>query len=41
MEAEDIRQNPVVESWLVTEEPLPSDLRAIARLLGVRTKVLT
>lgn len=41
MEAQDIRQKPVVESWLVTEKPLPHDLTALARLLGVRTKVLT
>ena len=40
MEAQDIRQKPVVESWLVTENQLPSDLRALARLLDVRTKVL-
>ena len=40
MEAQDIRRNPVVESWLVTEEPLPNDLRALARLLEVRTRAL-
>ena len=36
--AQDIRQDPVVESWLVTEEPLPNDLRALARRLEVRTR---
>ena len=40
LEAQDIRRRSVVESWLVTEIPLPSDLRALARLLNVRTKVL-
>ena len=40
MEAQDIRLKPAVESWLVTEKPLPSDLRALARLLDVRTKAL-
>ncbi len=40
LEAQDIRRKPVVESWLVTEKPLPSDLRSLARLLDVKTKVL-
>ena len=38
--AQDIRRKPVVECWLVTEEPLPSDLKTLTRLLGVRTKVV-
>ena len=38
--AQDIRQEPTVESWLVTETDLPGDLKALARRLGVRTKVI-
>ena len=38
LEAQDIRRNPVVESWLVTEVPLPNDLKALARLLDIRTR---
>ena len=38
--AEDIRQEPKVESWLVTEKDLPGDLKALTRRLGVRTKVI-
>ena len=41
LKAQDIRGNPVVESWLVTETPLPNELKALARLLDVRTRVLT
>ena len=36
--AQDIRRNPIVETWLVTESPLPGDLKALARRLGVRTR---
>ena len=38
--AQDLRQEPTVESWLVTEEDLPGELKALARRLGVRTKVI-
>ena len=38
--AQDIRQEPKVESWLVTETPLPGDLKSLARRLRVRTKVI-
>ena len=38
--AQDIRQEPTVESWLVTERDLPGDLKALARRLRVRTKVI-
>ena len=34
---QDIRRDPIVETWLVTESPLPGDLKALARRLGVRT----
>ena len=38
--AQDIRRDPAVECWLVTESPLPGDLKDLARQLGVRTKAL-
>ena len=38
--AQDVRRKPTVESWLVTETELPGELRALARHLGVRTKVI-
>ena len=38
--AQDIRQEPTVESWLVTERDLPGDLKALARRHRVRTKVI-
>ena len=38
--AQDVRQQPMVESWLVTETQLPVELLALARRLGVRTKVI-
>ena len=38
--AQDIRREPTVESWLVTETELPRELRMLARRLGVRTKVV-
>ena len=38
--AQGLRQEPTVESWLVTEEDLPGDLKALTRRLGVRTKVI-
>ena len=38
--AQDIRREPKVECWLVTESPLPGDLKNLARRLEVRTKVL-
>ena len=38
--AQDVRRKPTVESWLVTETKLPGELRALARRLGVRTKVI-
>ena len=40
MAAQDVRQEPTVESWLVTETDLPGDLKALARRLRVRTKVI-
>ena len=40
MTAQDVRRNPTVESWLVTETELPGDLKALARRLGVRTRVI-
>ena len=40
LEAQDIRRKPIVESWLVTETPLPGELKALARRLKVRTKVI-
>ena len=36
--AQDIRREPAVETWLVTERPLPGDLKALARRLGVRAR---
>ena len=41
MKAQDIRRNPNVESWLVTETPLPDELKNLARRLGVQTKVIS
>ena len=41
MKAQDIRRNPNVESWLVTETPLPNELRKLARRLGVQTKAIS
>ena len=38
--AQDIRRDPRVECWLVTEIPLPGDLKSLARRLGVRTKAI-
>ena len=38
--AEDMRQNPKVESWLVTEERLTGGLSELACRLGVRTRVI-
>lgn len=38
--AQDIRQEPTVEGWLVTEKDLPGEIKAFARRLGVRTKVV-
>lgn len=38
--AQDIRLDPTVECWLVTDHPLPGDLKNLARRLGVRTKAL-
>ena len=38
--AQDVRRKPTVESWLVTETKLPGELLALARRLGVRTKVI-
>lgn len=40
MAAEHIGREPTVETWLVTETTLPSELKALARRLGVRTKVI-
>ena len=40
MAAQDMRRVPTVESWLVTETELPGELKALARRLGVRTKVI-
>lgn len=40
LEAQDIRRHPRVLAWLVTEEPLPDDVRALARRLGVWTRVV-
>lgn len=40
MKAQDLRRNPMVESWLVTETELPGDLKALARQLGIRTRVI-
>ena len=40
MTAQDVRRNPTVESWLVTETELPNDLKVLARRLGVRTRVI-
>ena len=40
MKAQDIRRNPCVESWLVTETPLPDELKNLARRLGVQTKAI-
>ena len=40
MAAQDIRREPTVECWLVTETNLPNELKALARRLGVRTKVV-
>lgn len=41
MAAQDIRSNAKVESWLVTEQPLPNDLKQRAHVLDVRTRVIT
>ena len=41
MKAQDIRRNANVESWLVTEIPLPDELKKLARRLGVRTKAIS
>ena len=41
MKAQDIRRNANVESWLVTETPLPDELKNLARRLGVRTKAIS
>ena len=38
--AQDIRRDPKVHAWLVTEEPLPDDIGAFARRLRVRTRVV-
>ncbi len=38
--AQDIRQDPKVESWLVTEVELPRELKTLAGRLGVRTRVI-
>ena len=38
--AQDVRREPKVQSWLVTEAKLPGELQALARRLGVRTKVI-
>ena len=40
LRAQDIRHDPNVQAWLVTERPLPGDLKELARRLGVRTKVV-
>lgn len=40
LRAQDIRHDPNVQAWLVTEGPLPGDLKELARRLGVRTKVV-
>lgn len=40
MTAQDIRSNAKVESWLVTEQPLPNDLKQLAHVLDVRTRVI-
>lgn len=40
MEAQHIGGERTVEAWLVTETALPTELRALARRLGVRTKVI-
>ena len=41
MKAQDIRRNANVESWLVTETPLPEILKKLARRLGVQTKAIS
>ena len=41
MAAQDLRRKPTIESWLVTESELPGELKALARRLGVRTKVIS
>ena len=41
MKAQDIRRNANVESWLVTETPLPDELKKLARRLGVHTKAIS
>lgn len=41
MKAQDIRRNANIESWLVTETPLPDELKNLARRLGVRTKAIS
>ena len=41
MKAQDIRRNANVESWLVTETPLPPELKKLARRLGVQTKAIS
>ena len=40
MAAQDLRRDPTVECWLVTETELPGELKALARRLGVRTRVI-
>ena len=40
LEAQDIRDNPTVESWLVTEAKLPGELFRLAGRLGVKKKVI-
>ena len=39
--AQDIRRNANVESWLVTETPLPHELKRLARRLGIQTKAIS
>ena len=40
IDAQDIRRNAYVESWLVTEETLPAELKKLARRLEVKTKAI-
>lgn len=40
MAAQDVRRDPTVECWLVTETKLPRELNELARRLGVRTRVI-
>ncbi len=40
MAAQDVRREPAVECWLVTETELPGELKALARRLDVRTRVI-